>query len=80
MDPVATLALAREALVNYMIAEGDNDEVMMANHASELVDAFTALDEWMKRGGYSPWNKPLPIVELNERSKESLARALKGNP
>ena len=49
MDPDETLRRLRE-LVKETTEEPDNDL------ANEFADAFQALDEWLSKGGFSPWD------------------------
>jgi hypothetical protein len=47
MDPNEALIKAREALKRYCVS-GDEAE------ASDLADAFEALDTWLSKGGFLP--------------------------
>jgi hypothetical protein len=61
MDPIATLKAARQALRDYRSAEkleNIGEVLLAAESAADLADDFEALDEWMSRGGFSPWSKP----------------------
>ncbi len=67
MDPNAALANARKALAEFRAAEaatrtqgplttirGVGQMIDMAEAASDLADAFEALDGWMSKQGYAP--------------------------
>lgn len=53
MDPTALLSELRE-LCSWEQANGDG------SFAEEIVEKFTALDEWISKGGFLPypWNTP----------------------
>lgn len=57
MDPNETLKMARAAASAIHSADfdvGPDAEERMALAATELADAFTALDEWLSKGGFRP--------------------------
>ena len=51
MDPVATLKRLRELALEMEGMEEDD----LAFAADEMSELFIALDEWMIKGGFSPW-------------------------
>lgn len=56
MDPLTTLNNLRELASDIM---NPNVEIKSATEAMEnMAEQFQALDEWMKKGGFSPWPKP----------------------
>jgi hypothetical protein len=52
MDPDATLREIRAAIQRGNEAETTENATAAYEHVAEL---FTALDEWMSRGGFAPW-------------------------
>lgn len=63
MDPNEALNNARSAIRELQaenVAGIDRWDAV-----DQLVDAFEALDQWMTRGGWSPWSKPtrVPLSE-----------------
>lgn len=65
MDPEETLRNAREAAAALMDDEPMSYEAQAAAGV-ELARAFSALDEWLKKGGFPPadWHHP------NKRASE----------
>lgn len=61
MDPVETLRNAREtaAAIVAIIDNGDDPEEL-ETLAADLAEHFQALDQWMCRDGFNPWNIPDP--------------------
>ena len=64
MDPEEALRKAREALAQIRKAQDadfplETHNLVVAVQGVELADAFEALDEWMKKGGFAPadWQK-----------------------
>lgn len=51
MDPDETLRLIRLTMAQMNV---DTDPGVWKAHAEELVEYFTALDEWFSRGGFPP--------------------------
>jgi len=56
MDPNQALADARQAVEDYRNAGSLG---MEGDAADRLVEAFTALDEWIVNGGFAPADWPL---------------------
>jgi hypothetical protein len=52
MDPVQCLDQIRDAMRRWSMAEEINEE---QKAAIDFVEAFEALDGWMSKGGFSPW-------------------------
>lgn len=52
MDPDEALRLAREAAGE--IENADDDGTLEGSQVGQLVEAFTALDEWLTKGGFLP--------------------------
>lgn len=55
MDPNETLRRLREYVKHY-----NNGSLAdaWATHATDVIELFEALDQWMSRGGFSPWETP----------------------
>lgn len=60
MDPNAALSEARSARGAIITAIDADDNNGIINHAEILAERFTALDEWLVRGGFLPdaWRTP----------------------
>lgn len=55
MDPNEALKNAREAVrLVRALSDGIVEEDVLLDAASDLADAFAALDEWLARGGFKP--------------------------
>lgn len=54
MDPTETLRLARHALQRFLAASDGASADDEHAAASDLAEAFSALDEWLSRGGFLP--------------------------
>ena len=66
MDPIANLReqmeISREIQATWDGCSGDgtlttSQAVWMADKAARLADLVLALNEWMRKGGFSPWVK-----------------------
>ena len=64
MDPKANLKeqleLAREITAAWDNADedgelGENEAAAVAEKANRLAELVLALDEWLRKGGFSPW-------------------------
>lgn len=62
MDPFQTLSLLRlmvarhERLTSEPYGDADTEEYMEI--ADTMCEYFSALDDWLSKGGFSPWDKP----------------------
>ena len=55
MDPDEALRLAREAAGELLQADDDGNFTDPATtNLGQLIEAFTALDEWLTKGGFLP--------------------------
>ena len=52
MDPVSTLVRIRALVKEFNACNNHDDRHYVAY---ELTELMAALDEWMSKGGYSPW-------------------------
>lgn len=59
MDPSAALRNACAAAADMLAAEQDGDDEAFTDAASELLDAFSALNGWITGGGFLPaeWDR-----------------------
>lgn len=55
MDPNETLRQLRE-----YVRAWENDELLASSPdgRNEVLELFSALDQWLSKGGFSPWDKP----------------------
>jgi hypothetical protein len=52
MDPNEALRLVRESVGE--LVHADDDNTLPGSQVGQVVDAFTALDEWLQKGGFLP--------------------------
>lgn len=59
MDPDEALNRLRHALIDYRLAQDQENSMDAQAHAEDIADAAEALDEWIRKGGYLPmsWAK-----------------------
>ncbi len=57
MDPYVTLRKAREAAKAIRSKEGNGhtDTVDVMPDLYDVLEAFEDLDDWLSKGGFSPW-------------------------
>lgn len=57
MDPDEALRILR---LTAKQMDADENPLIFAAHANELIEHFTALDEWLSKGGFLPaaWAQP----------------------
>lgn len=57
MDPNAALSLIRDAILDYESAQDSDGAIDAADRA---LSAFSALDAWLRTGGFLPkrWERP----------------------
>lgn len=61
MDPIEVLRNARQEAADILaIIDSGGDTENIDVFAVELAQHFQALDQWMRRDGFNPWNTPDP--------------------
>lgn len=59
MDPNEALNRLRHALLDYRLAQDQENSMDAQTHAEDIADAAEVLDEWLSKGGFLPtsWEK-----------------------
>lgn len=56
MDPNALLARLRDLSARILnVQDGSSEETLDEDDAFALAEAFQNLDDWLRKGGFSPW-------------------------
>jgi len=69
MDPEETLKRARWLAERIQrVRDADSVETLDEDDAFDLAEAFQALDEWLKNGGFPPaeWHHPAAHLKQSE--------------
>lgn len=56
MDPNALLARLRDLSARILnVQDGSSEETLDEDDAFALAEGFQNLDDWLRKGGFSPW-------------------------
>lgn len=68
MDPIKTIQAIREHTLAVFMHLTASEYVAAQDEASNLAEAITSLDGWMKRGGFLPEGVTHPLGTAGERA------------